>query len=80
MNIVLLNAHSSGIIAITVPKGGGECQEGQVTSHRHSTTKLQSWDLNFVFSACKYAFWVCCLQCVPDDNLGFHIKSSQSDE
>ena len=37
--------------------------------HGPRTTKLQRWDLNFVFSACKYAFLECRLQCVPDGNL-----------
>ena len=71
MNIVLFSAPHSGITSI--PKRGDACQGGQVTSHGPRTTKLQSWDLNFVFFACKYAFLGCRLQCVPDDNLWFHI-------
>lgn len=78
MNIVLFSAPHSGIISI--PKRGDACQGGQVTSHGPRTTKLQSWDLNFVFFACKYAFLGCLFQCVPDGNLWFHSTSLQSEE
>lgn len=62
-----------------VPTGGNACQRGQVTSLRHGTTELQSWDLNW-FPLLQTCFLSVLLPCAPGDDLWLLNPSSHSGE